>query len=188
MTDGNGQKAVEQRNSAVLVMEVLKDFAEMCDEEKIKVDKPLEVKSEIYSFASSAEDKTPLKKMGKELGEAERINVLKKLFDLPGSTTDFNCLESINEGLDNDTKQKIAIGELKKIVFVFTDGGSDSVARVQKALKSLRDDGIVVVGIGLTQAGEQAVTTYAPNAQVVNNISDLPIVLGELLKEHLKDV
>jgi hypothetical protein len=126
--------------------------------------------------------------MGKELGEAERINVLKKLFDLPGSTTDFNCLESINEGLDNDTKQKIAIGELKKIVFVFTDGGSDSVARVQKALKSLRDDGIVVVGIGLTQAGEQAVTTYAPNAQVVNNISDLPIVLGELLKEHLKDV
>ena len=188
MTDGNGQKAVEQRNSAVLMMEVLKDFAEMCDEEKMKVDKPLLVKSEIYSFASSSEDKTPLKKMGKELGEAERINVLKKLFDLPGSTTDFNCLEAINEGLDNETKQKIAIGELKKIVFVFTDGGSDSVARVQKALKGLRDDGIVVVGIGLTEAGEPAKTTYAPNAQVVNNVIDLPIVLGELLKEHLKDI
>lgn len=188
MTDGDGQKAVEQRNSAVLIMEVLKDFAEMCDEEKMKVDKPLEVKSEIYSFASSSEDKTPLKKMGKELGEAERINVLKKLFGLPGSTTDFNCLEAINEGLENETKQKIALGELKKIVFVFTDGGSDSVPRVQKALKSLRDIGIVVIGVGLTQAGKPAEMTYAPTAQVVNNVKDLPIVLGDLLKEHLKDI
>ncbi|MBP6911925.1 MAG: VWA domain-containing protein [Candidatus Pacebacteria bacterium] len=188
MTDGDGQKAVEQRNSAVLMMEVLKDFAEMCDEEKMKVDKPLEVKSEIYSFANSTEDKTPIKKMGKDLGEAERINVLKKLFDLPGSTTDFNCLEAINEGLEDETKQKIAIGEIKKIVFVFTDGGSNNVARVQKALKSLRDAGMIVIGIGLTEAGLPAVTTYAPNAQVVNNVTDLPVVLGELLKEHLKDI
>jgi hypothetical protein len=154
----------------------------------MKVDKPLEVKSEIYSFASNEEDKTPLKKMGKDLGEAERINVLKKLFDLPGSTTDFNCLEAIFEGLENETKQKISIGELKKIVFVFTDGGSGSVSRVQKALKSLRDIGIIVVGVGLTQAGAPAETTYAPNAQVVGNVSDLPVVLGDLLKEHLKDI
>lgn len=188
MKDGNGQKAVEQRKSAVLMMEALKDFAEMCDEEKMKVDKPLEIKSEIYSFASSTEDKTPLKKMGKDLGEVERINVLKKLQNLPGSTTDFNCLEAIFEGLDDQTKQKIAIGELKKIVFVFTDGGSDSVPKVQTALKSLRDLGVVVIGIGLTQAGEPAKTTYAPNAQVVNDVSNLPIVLGELLKEHLKDI
>jgi len=97
-------------------------------------------------------------------------------------------LEAINEGLDNETKQKIAIGELKKIVFVFTDGGSDNVARVQKSLKSLRDTGIVVVGIGLTEAGEPSITTYAPNAQVVRDVSNLPIVLGGLLREHLKDI
>ncbi len=188
MTDGGGQKAIEQRNSAVLLMEVLKDFAEICDEEKTRVDKPLEIKSEIYSFAGSAEDKTPLKKMGKDLGEAERINVLKKLFDLPGSTADFNCLESIREGLDNETKQKIVTGELKKIVFVLTDGGSDNVSRVQNVLRNLRDAGVVVVGIGLTRAGEPAVTTYAPKAQVVENVVDLPVILGELLKEHLKDI
>lgn len=188
MTDGNGQKAIEQRNSAVLIMEVLKDFAELCNEERMKVDKPLEVKSEIYSFASSQEDKIPLKKMGKDLGEAERVNILKKLFDLPGSTTDFNCLEAINEKLEDEARRKIAIGELKKIVFVFTDGGSDDVSRVQKALKSLRDTGIVVIGIGLTESGQPAVTTYAPNAEVVKNISNLPLVLGDLLKEHLKDI
>jgi len=188
MTDGDGQKAVEQRKSAVLIMEALKDFAEMCEEEKMNIDKPLEIKSEIYSFASSEEDKTPLKKMSKELGEVERINVLKKLQSLPGSTTDFNCLEAINSGLDEKTIQKIKEGELKKIVIVFTDGGSDSVSRVQTALKGLRDTGIVVIGVGLTKAGEPARTTYAPNAQVVENVEMLPIILADLLKEHLQNI
>ena len=188
MTDGDGRKAVEQRKSAVLMMEVLKEFAEMCDEEKMKVDKPLEIKSEIYSFASSEEDRIPLKKMSKDLGEAERINVLKKLNYLPGSTTDFNCLEAINDGLDYETKKKIIGGELKKIVFVFTDGGSDDVGRVQNALQKLRKDGVVVIGVGLTSAGAPAKTTYAPNAEVVENITTLPVVLSGLLKEHLKDI
>lgn len=188
MTDGDGQKAVEQRKSAVLIMEALKDFAEMCDEEKMNIDKPLEIKSEIYSFASSEEDRIPIKKMGKDLGEVERINVLKKLQNLPGSTTDFNCLEAINSGVDEKTKQNIKEGELKKIVIVFTDGGSDSVSRVQTALKGLRDTGIVVIGLGLTKAGEPARTTYAPNAQVVENIEMLPIILADLLKEHLQNI
>lgn len=188
MNGGDGQKAVEQRNTAVLIMEVLKDFAKMCDDERTNVDKPLEVKSEIYSFASSEEDSVPLKVMGKDLGEAERILVLKRLFDLPGSTTDFNCLEALSDGLKQETKQKIISGELKKIVFVLTDGGSDSVPRVQKALKRLRDTGMVVIGIGLTEAGAPAVVTYAPDALVVQNVRDLPVVLGTLLKEHLRDI
>lgn len=188
MTDGDGQKAVEQRKSAVLVMEALKEFAELCEAEKINIDKPLEVKSEIYSFASSSEDKTPLKKMSAELGEAERINVLKKLYDLPGSTTDFNCLEAIVENLDDQTRTKIKIGELKKIVIVFTDGGSDDSARVQSILKKLRDNGIVVVGVGITSEGSPVLSTYAPNALVAEDVRKLPIILGGLLKEHLKDL
>ena len=183
-----GQKALEQRKSAVLVMEVLKEFALLCEAEKMNIDKPLEVKSEIYSFASSEEDKKPLKKMSTELGEVERINVLKKLYDVPGSTTDFNCLEAIDTNLDDKTKIKIKIGELKKIIIVFTDGGSDDGARVQGVLKSLRDGGVVVIGVGITSEGTPVLSTYAPNAQVVEDVQKLPIVLGELLKEHLKDL
>lgn len=189
----SGQKAEEQRKSAVLVMEVLKEFAELCEAEKMNIDKPLEVKSEIYSFASSSEDKTPLKKMSAELGEAERINVLKKLYDVPGTTTDFNCLEAIDENLNEDTKGKIKRGELKKIVIVFTDGGSDNPARVQGVLKSLRDNGVVAIGVGIgvvkeSDEGKLILSTYAPNAEPVENISKLTITLGRLLKEHLKDL
>ncbi|MEK7586626.1 MAG: VWA domain-containing protein [Patescibacteria group bacterium] len=184
----SGQKAEEQRKSTVLVMEVLKEFTEICEAEKINIDKPLKVKSEIYSFASSAEDKIPLKKMSAELGEAERINVLKKLYEVPGSTTDFNCLEAIEGNLDEQTKTKIKIGELKKIVIVFTDGGSDNPAKVQEVLKNLRDSGVVAIGVGITKEGAPVLETYAPEAMVVEEVSKLPVILGELLKKHLKDL
>ena len=182
-----GQKAEEQRKAAVLVMEVLKEFAELCEAERINIDKPLSVQSEIYGFGAG-EDGKPMKKMSAELGEAERINVLKKLYNVPGTTTDFNSLEVISTGLDEKTKIKIKIGELKKIVIVFTDGGSDNPARVQGVLKSLRDSGVVAIGVGITSEGSPVLSTYAPMAQVVEDVSKLPIVLGELLKEHLKDL
>ncbi len=188
-----GRKAEEQRKSAVLAMEGLKEFAELCEAEKINIDKPLEVKSEIYSFANSNEDKIPLKKMSAELGEAERIKVLKKLYDVPGTTTDFNCLEAIDNNLDENVKMKIKIGELKKIVIVFTDGGSDNPVKVQSVLKSLKDKGMVVIGVGIgimknSDEGKLILSTYAPNAEPVEDVLRLPGILGELLKEHLKDL
>lgn len=182
-----GKKSEEQRKSAVLVMEVLKDFAELCEAEKINIDKPLSVKSEIYGFGAG-DDKNPMKTMSAELGEAERIKVFKDLHNLPGSTTDFNCLEAIDDNLDDEVKQKIKSGELKKIVIVFTDGESDDQAKVQNNLKNLREKGVVAIGVGITAEGKAVLNTYAPNALVVEDVSKLPIVLGELLKEHLRDL
>ncbi|MEK7097585.1 MAG: VWA domain-containing protein, partial [Patescibacteria group bacterium] len=184
-----GEKSAEQRKSAVLIMEVLKEFAELCEAEKMNIDKPLEIKSEIYSFASNeSEDKKPLKKMSADLGEAERIMVLKKLYDLQGSTTDFACLEAIDSGLDEKTKEKIKAGELKKIVIVFTDGESDNPTKTQAVLKSLRENGVVAIGVGMTKDGKPVESTYAPKGLLVEDVTKLSIVLGGLLKEHLKDL
>ncbi len=185
----DGEKAAEQRRSAVLVMEVLKEFAELCEMERVNVDKPLEVRSEIYSFAGDRDDDMkPLKKMSAELGEAERINIFKKLGEVPGSTADFHCLDAIYIGLDDKIKDRMKMGELKKIVIVFTDGGSDDPARVQAVLKKLRDSGVIAIGVGITKEGSPVLSTYAPDAQVVTEVRRLPVVLGELLKEHLKDL
>lgn len=184
----NGIKAEEQRKSAVLVMEALKEFAELCEQEKINIDKPLEVRSEIYSFASSEDDDKPLKKMSPELGEVERINVLEKLKEITGSTTDFRCLEAIAANLSEEIRIKLKIAELKKIVIVFTDGESDDPVRTQVNLKNLRDNGVFVIGVGITSAGQSVLSTYAPEAQVVEDVSRLPLVLAELLKEHLHNL
>ncbi len=184
-----GQKAEEQRKSAVLVMEVLKEFAELCEAEKRNIDKPLEVKSEIYSFAGSSEDKKPIKVMSSELGEGERIKVFKTLCDTTGPrTTDYDCLEAIGNVLDDKIKIRIKIGELKKIVIVFTDGESNNPGAVQVQLKNLRDNGVIAIGVGITSEGAPVLSTYAPNALVVEDVSKLPIILGELLREHLKDL
>ena len=182
------EKAEEQRKSAVLVMETLKEFAEMTEEEKMKMDKPLEVKSEIYSFACESSDKTPIKNMSKDLGEAERINVLGKLYEITGTTTDFTCLESVENKLDKETEKKIEEGMLKKIVIVMTDGESDNPSRVQSILNVLRNRGVVVIGLGITKSGNAVISTYSPKALVVENVKNLPFVLTELLKEHLKDL
>ena len=117
-----GDKLREQQKAAVLMMEALKEFAERCDEEKANLEKSLEVKSEIYSFQQDSNDSTPLKKMSKELGEKERIEVANILLSAPGGTTDFIPLETINKNLDEETKKKITEGELKKsLLFLLTE-------------------------------------------------------------------
>lgn len=184
----DGNKLVEQRKAVVLFMEVLKEFADICNEERINMTEPLEVRNEIYSFQSSDEDKIPLKKMSKELGEKERIEITGKLSSVSGSTTDFVVLEEIDSKLNAGVLKKIKEGELKKIVIVFTDGDSDNPERVQNVLKSLREKGVVAIGVGITESGKAVLETYAPDARLAEQVEKLALVLGDLLKEHLADL
>ncbi len=188
MDENGGEKKHEQQKAAVLMMEALKEFADICDEEKINIEKPLEVRSEIYSFQSDSNDSKPLKKMSKDLGEKERVDISSILSSAPGGTTDFIPLETIVKSIGEDLKKKIIEGEVKKIVIVFTDGGSDDPDRVQTALENLRKNGVITVGVGVTESGRPALETYKPDAKLAETAEKLPIVLGELLKEHLKDI
>jgi len=184
-----GNKAREQQKAAVMLLEALKEFAERCDEERTRVDKPLEVQSEVYSFQATDEDKKPLKRMAKELGEKERIDIATKLSSTPGQdTTDYVTLETILGNLSEEQKRSIENGKLKKIVAVFTDGESGNRARVQTALEKLRAAGVIVVGIGITEGGRAALSTYAPGARLAPKAETLAVVLGDVLKEHLADV
>lgn len=185
----DGAKLIEQQKAAVLMMEALKEFADLCDEEKINLARPLEVRSEIYSFQATSEDSHPLKKMSKELGEKERIEISAVLSSVPGqSTTDFIPLENIAAQLDENTKRKIAEGEVKKIVIVFTDGVSDNPQRVKNVLERLKKENIIAVGVGITEESKTALETYAPGARLAETAEKLPLVLAELLREHLADI
>lgn len=183
-----GSKKHEQQKAVVLFMEALKEFGDLAREETANLTKPLSVQSEIYTFQSSAEDATPVKRMSEELPEKERITVATKLGSCSGSTTDFVPLESILGSIDEEKKRLIQEGELKKIVIVFTDGGSDDAARVSLALERLREAGIIIVGVGITQGGAPALTTYAPGAHLAETAEMLPNVLAETLREHLADI
>jgi hypothetical protein len=191
MNDESGKKRREQQRAGVLGMEALKEISELCEEERANMAEPLEVFSEVYSFQADEGDAKPLKKMSKEFSERELIEIMKKLDTAPGgSTTDFVPLETMLAELEKDetARKKIAEGETKKIVIVFTDGESADTARVQAALEKLRGLGVVAVGVGITESGKTALTTYAPNARLALRAEDLPRILGELLREHLAEV
>lgn len=182
-------KSQEQQKATVLFMEALKEFQERLLEEAVNLQKPLAIESEVYTFQASAEDARPIKSMSEELSERDRIQVVSVLSSCPGeSTTDFIPLETIAQGLSNEVQRDIQNGELKKIVVVFTDGGSDDHARVGRALEKLRANGVVVVGVGVTQSGAPALTTYAPSARLAETAAQLPKVLADILQEHLADI
>ncbi len=183
-----GGKAQEQQKAVVLFMEALKEFQDRLLEEATQLTKPLRVASEVYTFQSAAEDAIPRKQMSEELPEKDRIQVVSVLSTCAGTTTDFVPLETIAKNMSEETHREIEQGELKKIVVVFTDGGSDNPARVGRALEKLRTDGVVVVGVGVTQSGAPALTTYAPAARLAETADRLPIVLAEILQEHLADL
>lgn len=184
-----GVKCREQQKAVVLFMEALKEFGDLAREESFNLQKPLSVESEIYAFQSSEEDRSPLKEMSEDLSEKDCVSVALILESAPGSsTTDFVPLESILAGIDEEKKRLIGEGEIKKIVIVFTDGGSDDPSRVSRALERLRAVGVIVVGIGITQEGAPALTTYAPTAKLAETAEKLPQALAETLREHLSDI
>lgn len=184
-----GTKLPEQRKAAALIMEALKEFNDLCREEQFKLTRPLEIRSEIYSFQATNHDAVPLKAMSPELGERERVDVAGVLSSAPGQrTTDFVTLETIDQSLGEDRIKKIRDGELKKIVIVFTDGISHGPDRVKAVLGKMRGLGIAAIGVGITEAGAPAVETYAPDARLAEKAEDLAKVLSDLLKEHLSDL
>lgn len=189
MAEDGGVKMIEQRKAAVLMMEALKEFADLCEFERVNLEKPLEVRSEIYTFQATSADETPVKKMSKELSEKERIEVATVLSLAPGlRTTDFVSLEAIEKSITGETVKKISDGKLKKIIIIFTDGISHGVQEVKNILEKLRRKGVVVIGVGITEAGQPTLETYAPDARLAETAEKLPLVLGELLKKHLSDI
>lgn len=47
---------------------------------------------------------------------------------------------------------------------------------------------MVAIGVGITEDGKSALTTYAPDARLAEVAEKLVLVLGDLLKEHLADL
>ena len=178
-------KLVQQRQCAILFMEALKDFHEMAEEAEHEME-PLSVKSEVRGFGDFEID---LKTLGPTLTELTRIAVYKNLRSAPGASTwDYESLETIENSIDDEKRRLVAEKALKKAVIVFSDGQSSNAERVQQALKRLRDLGITVVGVGITEYAAAIENTYKPDGKVCKEVKELPETLSNLLKEFAKEL
>lgn len=184
------EKLIEQQRATVMFMEALKEFNELCEEERQNMDKPLEVKSEVYSFQADSSDKTPVKEMSRNLSVKDCVGAMARMGSVSGTTTDFVTLGAIEKKLseDEESLRKIKTGELKKIVVVFTDGGTDNPSKLSAALQKLAQHGVVVVGIGVTESGAPALESYKPFGRLAKNAADVPVELAKTLADHLAGV
>lgn len=185
-----GDKAVFQRRSAILVMEALSEFSELIDKERKRLTVGLDVKTELRSFGVP-EGTRLYKPITEELSEKQRIGYFKGLLWTGGGTNDFDALYDIEKEIKatsvNDPLylHELQIGKKKDIVIVLSDGESANVRKVQDRTKTLRDMGIIVIGLGMSKDSQDVATTYMPDGHICYNIADLPIALQKLLTEHL---
>ncbi|MEI7749650.1 MAG: VWA domain-containing protein [Candidatus Moraniibacteriota bacterium] len=183
MAENGGEKRDEQKKGIILIMEALSEFSERLEEMRSRLRHDLHVRNEAWVFGNSAECVKPL---SEELSEKDRVAMYKRLGNTGGSTKDFLVLEKLFDALTEDEVNRMRNGSLKKIVIVMTDGDSDKAERVQEQLGKLREAGVIVIGVGITEDGKSALTTYAPEAMLCAEASELAVVLGDLLKEHLR--
>ncbi|OGH10269.1 MAG: hypothetical protein A2152_02680 [Candidatus Levybacteria bacterium RBG_16_35_6] len=186
-----GTKIPEQRRTTLLLLEALKEFSDVAEEQG-PLAPELTIKSEILSFGDSPNHTEVLKPLSHVLSERDRIGVFKALGICDSGTNNeeimfANLLTSIQQEGQKDTTylERIRIGKLRKFVIILTDGQVGNFGATRTQLQKLRDMGIVVAGVGITNDGEDAVRTYAPDGKVAREASDLPKTLQELLTKYL---
>ncbi len=183
---GNSKK-YEQKKAAILLLEALKEFSDDLEEARVDLQYDLNVRTEVRSFGSETENEI-LKPLSEELTEKQRVAAYKKLDSTPGaSTKDFLALESLYESISEEDVEKIEASRLKKIILVLSDGESDDAEKVQQYLRQLRDKGVIVRGVGITDAASSIKQTYKPHALICKQADQLGVVLAELLKEYLTE-
>lgn len=186
-----GTKIPEQRRSCVLLMEALKEFSDMTEDQgPLAID--LGVRSEVLSFGDNPQRTEVLKPLSKELTEKQRVAVFKSLAIADSGTNNeedmlANILTSIQQEAAKDPAylDKIKSGKLRKFVIILTDGIVGNFSATRVGLDRLRELGVVVAGVGMTSGGEDAVKTYAPDGKVCYDVSNLPKTLEEMLSEYL---
>ncbi len=184
-----GNKLQVQRQVGQLVLESLSEFSELVEKNRSSFSVDLDIQSEVVTFGNKDVTKV-VKPLSSELSEKERIGVFKALSESAGTTTDFEALKIIEDeitaemGKDPLYAAKVSENKLKEIILVLSDGDSDNAAEVQKRLSSLRRLGATVVGIGMTGDAKNITVTYAPDAKLCEDISQLPKVIQQVLAEQ----
>lgn len=189
-------KHIAQRRSAILVMEALKEFSDILDTERPALGVDLDVSTELRSFGVS-EGTRLYKPLSKDLTEKQRVEYFKGLLDCPGGTNDYDAIADIEKDIiermakDPAYATELKSGKRREIIIVLSDGDSNNPPGPQEThrrAEKLRELGVKVVGLGMTQAARGILTTYAPDGRICYDVNDLPKNLEEMLTEFLGEL
>ena len=183
--DGVSVKNAEQQKAVMLVLEALREFCDNLDEKRADLMNDLHVRSEVWGFGGPPEVGC-IKALSEELTDKQRVAVFKELNNTPGkSTRDDLALNGLADSVSEEDWERVRKGELRKVVIVLTDGDSSNKAGAKKAIKDLREKGVIVVAIGITNAAENALKLYAPDAHLAKTAAETGVAVGKVLETFI---
>jgi len=181
-------KYLEQQKGNFLLNESLHRFSQLCKRQRIKLLSPIDVRYTDIGFqGDKAEAFFPLTD---KWGPKEQLAVWKKSAEnIGGGTPDNLGLKVAREMIEKDIKETKKKGEARlRLVIVLADGGTDpdKVVEREKEKKLLRGMGVIVIGLGLTEAGKAMEATYYPEGGWVESVSEMPEWVAEKVIEQVK--
>lgn len=199
VADGSGSMSQNNKNryqkiSVLLILEWLKRLHDKLERENKDLKQGVEFTTEGTMFCGSwsvAQFKAP----GNDFLDAERLQAYKTLNYQNGNTNDFDALHQIMENIQKasqEYQEDIKAGKTKKIVIVLSDWWSDSDQTMKNEIKILRERGVLVYGIGITDSWSPIINLFASRnkeqwfGQVCKKPEDLAQVIKELLFAHIE--
>ena len=182
-------KYLEQQKGNFLLNESLHKFTQLCKRQRIKLLSPIDVRFADIGFqANKAEAFFPLTD---KWGPKEQLTIWKKSAEnIGGGTPDNLGLRAAREMIEEDIKKmKKKEKERLRLVIVLADGGTDSdkVADREKEKKLLREMGVIVAGLGLTEAGKAMKAAYYPDGGWTESVSEMHEWIAEKVIEKAKN-
>jgi hypothetical protein len=185
-----GGKSYEQRLSTILIIEALDEFEKQLKNERQSGLIDLHVFTEVRGFCG---DDVELKPLGDSIDFQRRVAISRRLEDCTGnSTADYKTLAEVAAKISHDTEQRIERGELRKVLLLLTDGGSDNVALARAAREQLNRKGVIGRAIQIGQQRKEETERFKyvwqRDGTHCRNVSRLVRAINKLLEGFLQNL
>jgi hypothetical protein len=185
-----GGKSYEQKSSVILITEALDEFEKKLREERLQKLVDLHVLTEVRGFHSEDEQ---LKPLSDAIDFHTRVRISRRLDScIGGRTADYKSLARVAATIDRETRKRISDQDLKKVLILITDGGSDDVSLALEAKERLVEAGIIAKAVQIGQPGAQDVKKFKHvwqrDGSPCKDVSMLVETIEGLLEDFLKDL
>ena len=200
-----GDKCTAAKRTAALLMYSIMDFNRELDEKRRQTKSKLHADTEVIVFGSDSATIKPFKKDVHSTGkhsvkDMDEVNIIKSVSEINadhGGTDDATPLSGILTNISPENKSRIRKQKLKKIVFEITDGQPKNSRLTADTVKTLAEEGVVMVGFQIGTVGDEARQIFntiwaeengGKGIFIGNEISELPTKLIETLSGLLEGI
>ncbi|MGB4076203.1 MAG: vWA domain-containing protein [Minisyncoccia bacterium] len=194
-----GEGKIEVQDQAItLTLSSLDEFNTHLNRTRDQTGSALRVETELWSFGRRTRLIKPSGHEDPDWNErAQMIRSMGEINGQEGSTNDAHALAAIRSSMDTKHLEAVRSGEIMEIVFLITDGGSDSVERAREEVRSLETSGVIArafqigsVGMDERRSFENVWNQAGRERGLVvgSDIARLTPAIAAALKEHLSGV